>query len=305
MWRRLGFATEAQYARERIGVSLSSLKAKRILSARTARVPDLAEALATGRIGYEAAYVLSRVVTPATVGDWIRRAEQRTVKHLREEVEAAEILIRTGQRRDQPPLDEAQLEELFELERCIVSGDLLDDAAAKDGGGQISGGRRRATRVGWALGRISFRWVVKEQTYRFWRALERVFARASRAPSSFLGFLCANLCRTWLPALRRQCLTDSGEEPEYYDVYRRDAFRCSSPVCTRRDVTPHHLAFRSHGGGDEPENLASLCVWCHLCGIHEGRIAAEPPASRIRWRIGRGGTLVIEGRTLVAAQSYS
>jgi hypothetical protein len=106
----LGFATEAQYARERLGVSLSSLKAKRILATRTARVPGLAEALASGRIGYEAAYVLSRVVTPKTVGDWIRRAEERTVKHVREEVEAAEILIRMGERRDQPPLDEACLE---------------------------------------------------------------------------------------------------------------------------------------------------------------------------------------------------
>jgi hypothetical protein len=37
VWRRLGFATEAQYARERVGVSLSSLKAKRILAARAAR----------------------------------------------------------------------------------------------------------------------------------------------------------------------------------------------------------------------------------------------------------------------------
>jgi 5-methylcytosine-specific restriction endonuclease McrA len=84
-------------------------------------------------------------------------------------------------------------------------------------------------------------------------------------------------------------------------VYRRDAFRCTSPVCTRRDVTPHHLRFRSLGGGEERENLTSLCVWCHLHGIHEGRIAAEPPASRIRWRIGRRGTLRVEGRVRVAA----
>src|ERR1044072_5560179 len=63
--------------------------------------------------------------------------------------------------------------------------------------------------------------------------------------------------------LRKACLTEGGEVPEYFGVYRRDAFRCSSPVCTRRDVTPHHLVFRSRGGGDEDENVASLCVWCH------------------------------------------
>jgi hypothetical protein len=96
VWRRLGFATEAQYARERVGVSLSSLKAKRILAVRAARVPELGAALASGRVGYEAAYLISRIVTPATVTEWIHRAECRTVKHLREEVEAV------GTRRSKP-----------------------------------------------------------------------------------------------------------------------------------------------------------------------------------------------------------
>ncbi|HVR18334.1 MAG TPA: HNH endonuclease, partial [Polyangiaceae bacterium] len=349
VWRRLGFATELQYVRERLGVSLSSLKAKRILASRAARVPELATALSNGRIGYEAAYLLSRVVTPATAEEWIRRAEQRTVKHLREEVEAADLLIRMGDGRDQLPLDEQSLDVLFELERVIVSGDLFGrardswagegterkarhgsqmsgDVSASDaaetcgGGSQMSGGVsasatagdghggsqmsgvRSAARVGKSFGRVTLRWSVTENTYRFWRALERLFvrvrARVCRAPASFLRFLCENFCRTWLPALRQGCLTESGALPEYFDIYRRDAFRCSSPVCRRRDVTPHHLVFRSHGGGDEAENVASLCSWCHLHGVHEGRIAAEPPASRIRWRIGRSGTLRVDGRVV-------
>jgi hypothetical protein len=321
VWRRLGFATETQYARERVGVSLSSLKAKRILAGRAARVPELATALASGRLGYEAAYLLSRVVTPKTVEEWIRRAEQRTVKHLREEVEATELLIRMGLGRDQAPLDDQSLEPLFELERRIVSGELFgrfgdtkagdcserELVGAKDergGAGQMSGVRREALRAR-RFGRVTFRWAVLESTARFFRALERVFvrvrSRVCRSAASFMRFLCENFCRIWLPALRRQHLTDSGELPEYFEVYRRDAFRCSSPVCTRRDVTPHHLQFRSRGGGDEDENVASLCVWCHLRGVHEGRIAAEPPASRIRWRIGRSGTLRIEGRTRATA----
>jgi hypothetical protein len=311
VWRRLGYATEAQYARERLGVSLSSLKTKRIFAARAGRVPELAVALSSGRVGYEAAYLLSRVVTPKTAEEWIRRAERRTVKHLREEVEAAELLTRMRQGQDQLPLDEQSLDELFELERHIVSGDLFgrtgdtkaghrserEPSESYGAGGQMSGGRHAAR---FSRGRITLRWVVSEGTHRFFRALERVFVRVSlrvcRAPASFLRFLCENFCRLWLPALRREKLTDSGNEPEYFGVYRRDVFRCTSPVCTRRDVTPHHLKFRSRGGGDEDENVSSLCVWCHLHGVHEGRIAAEPPASHIRWRIGRNGTLWVEGR---------
>jgi hypothetical protein len=329
VWRRLGFATELSYVRERLGVSLSCLKAKRILASRAARVPELAAALSSGRIGYEAAYLLSRVVTHATANEWIARAERRTVKHLRQEVEAAELLIRMGNGREQRPLDEQSLEILFELERGIVSGDGFGrarDSSAGEGANrkahsasQMSGavsatnganetqrdashmsGRRETARAAQSLGRVTLRWSVTEGTYRFWHALARIFARVKarvcRGPVSFLRFLCENFCRIWLPALRRGCLTESGALPEYFRIYRRDAFRCSSPVCLRRDVTPHHLVFRSHGGGDEDDNVASLCSWCHLQGVHAGRIGAQPPASSIRWRIGRSGTLRVDGR---------
>jgi hypothetical protein len=308
-WRRLGFASEGQYARERVGVSLSSLKSKRTLAARAARVPELAAALGSGRIGYEAAYLLSRVATSATAEAWIARAEERTVKHLREEVEAAELLIREGCGRDQPPPDDGTLEAVFELERRIASGESLDQVreaavvvgSAESTGSQMSGDRRVA-RSERAFGRAAFRWAVTGDTHRFWRALERMFlrlrSRLGLASWSFLRFLCESFCRIWLPAIRQGHLTDAGGLPAYFDVYRRDAFRCTSPVCTRRDVTAHHLWFRSHGGGDEHDNLAALCVWCHLRGIHEGRIAAEPPASRIRWRIGRRGTLRVDGRVI-------
>ena len=151
--------------------------------------PELATALASGRVGYEAAYLLSRVVTPATVGEWIRRAELRTVKHLREEVEAAELLIRMGLGRDQPPLDDRSLEELFELERCILSGEWVGrtrDSWAGEGtkskardGGQMSGavsagdganvqrdggqmsGVRQGSRLRQWFGRVTLRWVVR------------------------------------------------------------------------------------------------------------------------------------------------
>ena len=44
------------------------------------------------------------------------------------------------------------------------------------------------------------------------------------------------------------------------------------------------------------ENLSSLCVWCHLLGVHGGRIRALPPASNVRWMLGERPILIVHGR---------
>ncbi len=304
LWLRLGFTSEAHYVRERIGLSLSSLKAKRALAVRAVDMPAIAAALSGGIIGYEAAYLVSRVATPVTVEAWVARARERTVKHLREEVEAAELFGRFGLGREVWPPDDATMTEFFELERRIVSGEVFEQVANDV---QTSGPpalRSNPTSVSLRAS-VTFRLRVSADTYRFWRALERVFLRLRPllgAPGvTFLRFLCETFCATWLPAVKHAHLTDTGKEPAYFEVYRRDRFRCTSPVCTRRDITPHHLVFRAAGGGDEAENLTSLCVWCHLHGIHEGRLGAEPPASRIHWRVGRRATLRVEGRVRLSA----
>ena len=85
-------------------------------------------------------------------------------------------------------------------------------------------------------------------------------------------------------------------EGAYAQIYQRDRYRCASPVCGRRDVTPHHLQFRSRGGGDEEDNLVALCSACHLRLLHEYKLRAQPPASSIRWLLGRRPILEVRGR---------
>ena len=58
----------------------------------------------------------------------------------------------------------------------------------------------------------------------------------------------------------------------FADVYLRDRWRCASPVCRSRNVTPHHIRFRSHGGGEERTNLISLCERCHLELMHGRKV---------------------------------
>ena len=66
-WRRLGFATAAQYASERLGASLSSIKARRRLVKRLDKLRFLADALDRGELGHEAARLVANVATCATV----------------------------------------------------------------------------------------------------------------------------------------------------------------------------------------------------------------------------------------------
>lgn len=73
----------------------------------------------------------------------------------------------------------------------------------------------------------------------------------------------------------------------------------------RRDVTPHHLVFRAAGGDDSSENVVSLCLWCHLEGVHAGRLAVDAPASDMHWRIGRSAHTVVTGRVRLQAPAHA
>ncbi|MCZ7687335.1 MAG: hypothetical protein M5U28_54790 [Sandaracinaceae bacterium] len=109
--------------------------------------------------------------------------------------------------------------------------------------------------------------------------------------SSFLSFLCCAFWAAWGPALTEP------QDSVWQHIYDRDRRRCTCPVCTRRKrLEDHHLLFRAHGGGDEDENNAAACDFCHRPGVHEGRLKVLPPASRMRWLIGRRPLLEVVGR---------
>jgi hypothetical protein len=343
-WRRLGYATETQYARERLGLSRSSLLAKRALALRLEKLPRVAAALGVGQIGVEAAWQVVRVATPRTEAVWVERARQRTIKHLREEVAAALIAVRLSGEVDCPPPAEVELAAFHELEQAVVSGRAcqarstndpdvaravadarsvnitglaeatsaerrawlemlgslarwldsgLQLSAAQLSAAQLSAAERKA--MGSSAGRIELRLRMSRATSAWWRGLEAQARRWLPCGMSWLRFLCLSLWQAWRHLL--------GADVAYGQIYVRDRFRCSSPVCSRRDVTPHHLQFRSAGGSDEDDNVATICSWCHLEGVHGGRIRALGTARDIRWELGASGApcLVVQGRERVAA----
>ena len=130
------------------------------------------------------------------------------------------------------------------------------------------------------------RWRVSVSLCDWWHTLERQARPWLPRGMSWVRFLCLTFWRAWQHVV--------GVSVAYGRVYVRDRCRCSSPVCNRRDVTPHHLVFRSAGGSDEDGNVTSLCTWCHLFGVHGGRIRARGTAAHIFWEI--GPYLRVDGR---------
>ncbi|UCF46072.1 MAG: HNH endonuclease [Myxococcales bacterium] len=126
-----------------------------------------------------------------------------------------------------------------------------------------------------------------------YRQLERLHHQLLPA-TSFIQFLCASFWRTWVPTL--------GVSDKWEAIYRRDRYRCTSPVCHQRNVTLHHVQYRARGGTDSPDNLTSPCAFCHLEGEHGGRLKILPPGSNPTWVLGRRPIMRVHGRerTLLA-----
>jgi len=296
-WRRLGYGTFSQYCSERLGLSRSSVKGRMALSRRAERLPALRAALEQGTIGFEAAMLVGRVATAETVEAWVERAAGRTIKHLHEEVALAELCERMQCRSGQKPPDDQQLREVQQLESDIISGRLIREAL--NGGetdeGQMSGGRdvdEAPARRG--AGKITLRWRVTDEVYRTWHALQKLYCRSSEWRGSFVEVLCVAVWHAWQHML--------GSDVAYADVYERDRYQCSNPVCFGRHVTPHHIRFRSQGGDDSPHNLTPPCFWCHLEGIHGGRIKVTGNApAELRWVLGRTPILEVHGRRRMGA----
>ena len=289
-WARLGFGSQHQYAGERLGMSRSALLGRMALARKATALPVLGEWLDDGRVGFAAVEAIGRVASRATVVPWLERAAVRTVKHLREELEAAEVTAKaTGDLADLMPPDDETLEAVRTLERRALdrarrtpenTGEAGQASVQMFGAGLPAG-------LGWRV--LEFR--VREDLAEFWDIMKRVFLR-ERPAERFLKYLVDALWDTW---------ADSVEVgTAYQDVYLRGRYRCESPTCERRDVTPHHIVFRSQGGGEERTNLVAVCSVCHLQLVHSGLLKVVGEAPELVWVFGREPVLSVDGRAVVS-----
>ena len=295
-WRRLGYAAEAQYCRERLGMKKTAVKDKRQFACSLRRLPHIRAAFRERHIGYEAARLVARIATPETDERWAIRAAERTVVHLREDVEAAEQRARVRGEAVVPPSEE-DVYKLRAVKTAVVTGeafrarpsdgrkspgdDLAADILALYSGAARTPCHRRS------LARETLRLRVDPELRTIYRGFEQVYLRHTSFTASFLRFACIAVIKEWAREL---------PPVAFSPIYARDGLRCASPCCTRRDVTPHHIIYVSRGGTDVAGNLIALCVWCHLEGVHGGRVSVSGEApGALRWMM--GNHTVVEGRT--------
>ncbi|MGB5695638.1 MAG: HNH endonuclease, partial [Polyangiales bacterium] len=277
------------------GMSRASLRSKVILARRTAGRDHLVDALQRGHIGFEAAQLITRVATPETERAWLDRATRRTFKHLREEVQAVEMATRFLDESDHSPPSEQQVEQMQALERAILSGELLrrvTGSALHERGedNDHAEPEPEATAVQISVtpaAKITLRIRVPGDLLLHYRQLERLH-RKKLPNTSFIQFLCATFWQTWVPHL--------GVSDKWEAIYRRDRYRCTSPVCHQRNVTLHHVQYRATGGTDAPDNLTSPCAFCHLEGEHAGRLKILPPGNNPTWLLGRHPIISVRNR---------
>ena len=272
IWEALGYVSFDHYCRERIGLSPSSVATRVALVRRLTRLAAVETALLGVRIGYEAAALIARVCGTANEAAWVARAASRTVKLLREELDAVEMLARmVGVAVDLlGPPDEDTMADMHAVERGVIAAVAGQVSGGQVSGGQVSGGQVSGGEVDGAavaVGTTTMRLSLTAATAQFWKGLERVHAGVAQMSGgglgeSFVGFLVRAVMKSWSGA--------NDGNVAYGDVYLRDRWRCASPVCRSRNVTPHHVTFRSHGGGEERANLVSLCEVCHLELVHGG-----------------------------------
>lgn len=311
-WRTLGFASRDQYARERLGITRQAAHELRARGRAFRDFPELFEAVGSRRICMSAVRLIAKVATPDTVEAWIERATQRTVVHLREEVDAVRMSVRCGLDVDLWPPNDQALAESAELERQVLSGEIwtpLHDALTD---GVLADMEPAEGSVGMSVGDQPAITDSPGTTYRFmippavaleFELAERVYQAMvpdtpDRPRPSFLAFACLALY-----AAHKDAIEASLEHDRWGHVYLRDRYKCQNPVCgSRSTVTPHHMQFQSHDGGDEAENMKTLCHVCHLAMVHDRRsLVVEPPASRARWLIGGDEAPLLEvvGRKVV------
>jgi hypothetical protein len=329
-WSRLRFAGVGHYAEERLGVSRTSAE-DRVRVVRSLRqFPHLRAACEAGRIGFEATLLILKILGRGPVAAdleraWVARAEEATVKRLRDEARA---LGRTRSLRaaglagatHAAPLDDAAWHDSLRREPGTARERVQrfgTDAAERPSPDVFLRLRLPHELAGDFLG------VIEAFRVRLSKAADsvpwdepwpdphaapsmvaaRTFSVRSRRVPAWVGLLALleDFLLTWDPPHRvarasagasaggRGGASTGAPKRPGDPVYSRAGWRCTAPGCTsRKNLDDHHVVYRSRRGGHALDNRTFLCRFHHKRGEH-GELAScrgKAPLG-ILWRLGK------------------
>jgi hypothetical protein len=317
-WSRLRFAGVGHYAEERLGVSRTSAE-DRVRVVRSLRqFPILRAACEAGRIGFEATLLILKILGRGPVAAdleraWVARAEEATVKRLRDEARA---LGRTRSLRaaglagavQAAPLDDAAWHDSLRREPGTARERVQrfgTDAAERPSPDVFLRLRLPHELAGDFLG------VIEAFRVRLSKAADsvpwdepwpdphaapsmvaaRTFSVRSRRVPAWVGLLALleDFVLTWDPPHRVARAPAGAPKRPGDPVYSRAGWRCTAPGCTSRmNLDDHHVLYRSRRGGDGLDNRICVCRFHHYQGEHGGLASCRGKAPLgILWRLGK------------------
>ncbi len=264
-------------ARELLGMSPSKLRALLRIERVGDQCPALLEAYRDGALSWSQADTLAPLLDRDFDGgwreEWVAYAQIVTGVRLKEAVERAKFL------RDADP-------EVYERHREDPAWFASPQAEEEDQDRQKCAHPRH---LGGPI-RISFD--AASDVVKLFRAVLCTVRRAierdtGRLPSEAEGFeaMLAHVLDGWDvddPWLKKNI------SRKHREVLDRDHWQCVFPGCTsQRNLHVHHIRFRSAGGGNEAENLTTLCAFHHLRGVHGGTVSVTGSApDRLEFALG-------------------
>lgn len=259
--RDLGFLSFSRYCQERAGLGARRAWQLIALDRRLVRLPRLAAAYRMGEVSWVRASAIAGIATAATEEDWIRVARSVTVRRLRAEVGLATEGVR-------PP-------GLASDGRVQLSAPRAPAAGARDG---LFDGERRVPMRFWAPLEVASLWRQAVAVSRMLLLRARAAADAGPAEWECVERILQTFVASW-------SVRQTAAWQRRYRIFERDGWRCRVPGCSSRaHLQVHHVVFRSHGGGEDDGNLATLCATHHLRGIHQGRLRCHAlPDGLLAW----------------------
>ena len=262
------------FARERLGMSPRKARALLRLERIGELCPTLQAAFRDGTLSWVQAQALAPLVLLDEAGSWrtawVRFAGQVTVRRLEETVDQALAVRASGSHlwaacRDAP-------------ERACE----LEERAATEA-------RQTCARPTSPLEGIRLRVMAPRDVARLFRAALctvrlAIEAETGRLPTEAEGFeaMIDHALRSW--GVGDPWLRGRVRVAKQFAVYERDGWCCAVPGCTSmRNLHAHHVRFRSAAGGDELENLVTLCAAHHHHGVHAGRLRIRGRAPDALW----------------------